>query len=740
MTLPSRASALTVSLSLLVGCGDHKSSDAANGGDASDAFGSASGGMGAASSAGGAQGGAGAGAAGSGGSDAGGSMIDGGVCAPSCGGKSCGDDGCGTLCGTCASGSACSSVGTCEPNNCAPGCTVGCPQGCFDLGACMGSAGSGLILLANVYTAGITLSLTSAPTSAEVYYRATGTATWSRGHDGVRIADGRIASSLFALAPATTYEVMVRAGAEVACGSVETLPMDPAHEILQTLHVRAGAAPGGDGSTAAPFATIQAAVAVAAAGTDIVVEPGIYREEVAPSASGSAGRFIRLRGEPGAILDGSDPTIAASGLAWTADGASVWRADFTGNPSYLSRDGERFYHYLSLADLRAGIGNGIVMGEGWFVEAGALYVRSATDPAGYSWQVPRLGTAIFLDGVSHIWVEGFEIRHYGEGAYPKGVDVRDSTDIVIRNNHIHSVSTPVWVRVGSRRVRVEQNRIHQSAVHTWPWNTVKGTDHENSAIVLAGAETAIVADNEIYRIFNGIGSGSFSDSANLGLAFDVDVYRNRIADVADDGLEPEGACINNRFWNNNVDRVLNGVSLAPITYGPVWVLRNRFTDYEESGFKVSNTSAGRVYLYHNTSYTDRADHNGMGVSGYFENIVFRNNIVRGTRYAVEMSLVAGPNDLDYDNFTSPRGVPLIKWDNVRYDTVAAWCAATGLECNGHDADPALTDPANGLFSLGPTSPNVDRGVRLYGINDAYAGAAPDIGYVEVGQSETPPLP
>ena len=659
-------------------------------------------------------------------------------CLPSCAGRVCGDDGCGGSCGTCGDGAACED-GACTPTSCAPGCVEGCPQGCFDLGPCAATTGA-IDLHANVETLGVLLSGAGGAEVAEVYYRRPGAASWWRGHDAVRLPDGRLASSLFFLAPATTYEVMMRAGSVVACGAATTQPLVPEHETTATVHVDAAAAEGGDGSAARPFRAIAAALAVAGPGTDVVVRPGLYHEEVRVTLSGAEGRYVRLLGEPGAVLDGSSREVAERGLDWTAEGGGVWSAPWSGAPVYLARDGERLYHYTSLAGLRSGTGhNDVPMGEGFFAEGGRLYVRSSDDPASHLWQVPDLNTGFALDGAAWIWIEGFTVRYFGEGSYPKGIDVRGSSHVVVHRNHVHDTPSPVWVRRGSSFVRIEANRIHQSAVHTWPWAAVKATDHENSGINLAGGRGAIVADNLVFRIFNGIVSGSFGDDGNPDIAFDVDVYRNRVADASDDGLEPEGACINNRFWANTVDRVHSGISLAPITWGPVWVLRNRFTAYDGTGFKVSNDSSGRVWLFHNTCWTDLPDRNGMSVAGHFENMVFRNNIVRGTRYALEMSRPAGPNDLDFDNWHTPRGAPVVKWSDVRYDSLADWCAATGLECRGHSDDPGLAAPAAGAFALVAGSPNVDRGLRLYGLNDAYAGAAPDLGYLELGSPEVPVL-
>ena len=67
------------------------------------------------------------------------------------------------------------------------------------------------------------------------------------------------------------------------------------------------------------------------------------------------------------------------------------------------------------------------------------------------------------------------------------------------------------------------------------------------------------------------------------------------------------------------------------------------------------------------------------------------------------------------------------------------CAATGLECNGHGEAPGLTGPDQLRFGLSEGSPNIDRGLRIYGINDDFEGAGPDIGYLEQGAPEVPAL-
>src|SRR5437867_1636272 len=52
------------------------------------------------------------------------------------------------------------------------------------------------------------------------------------------------------------------------------------------------------------FASVAAGVSAAQAGDTVTVRAGIYNEAVSFGRSGSAGAFITLQGEPGAILDG----------------------------------------------------------------------------------------------------------------------------------------------------------------------------------------------------------------------------------------------------------------------------------------------------------------------------------------------------------------------------------------------------------------------------------------------------
>lgn len=608
-----------------------------------------------------------------------------------------------------------------------------------------------LSFVANIETVGVVLSGSSLPRNAEMMYRRAGETNWRAGHPLVRIKDGRLVGSLFGLAPSTAYEVKVSDGTEEILGSVTTQPDELQFTPTSVIHVNAAALPGGDGSAAAPFQTIQEGVNRAGPGAQVLVADGVYRESITFPASGTAGNWIQVKAQGGgAVLDGSE--ILAKDVWNPYEGRSrVWFAKIGPEIRYLARDQKRFYNYDDLPGLMNSRGHGgVEMREGWFYEASTsrLYIRSINDPSASTWNVPRLNHAFNVDGRDWIWIEGFEMRYYGANASGCGVCTVNASHVVIRKNRIHNMQLGVYVNWtgGEDRgndTRIEYNEIYDPSVNEWAWKAVKGSSMEGTAIVLRGHVGAIVRNNDIRQYFNGIYTGSSAALQNPAVAFDADIYNNRIRLVSDDGLEPEGACVNHRFRNNTVDSMLVGISLAPVTYGPVWVMRSTFTNFSGTSIKWDFNSDGHALIYHNTSWTNVSGLNAMSMLRPAHNVTMRNNVFQGNGYAFEEPLSGSTGqDWDYNNWYTTRASPHFKWENVNYATIADLCRGARLECNGHENPPVLNNPLGGNFTLSPGSPNIDRGVRIPGINDDFSGGAPDIGAFEtafgVPPTDTPP--
>lgn len=585
----------------------------------------------------------------------------------------------------------------------------------------------------NIETVGVVVSGIDLPETAELFYRQEGQADWQTGHPLMRIEDGRLVGSLFDLSPATTYLVRVRSGATESSATVTTQPEELLFTPLATLHVDDDALPGGDGSLEAPFQKIQYAVNQATPGTQILVADGIYHETINFPSSGVDGNWIQVKAAgDNAILDGSE-NIA--GVTWKRDQkANVWWTKTEGYFEYLARNEQRFFNYSSLRALRDNTG-----GEGWYLEPTTLklYVRTKGDPANHSWQMPTLNRAFEIDSQDWLWVEGFEIRFYGTHTNRSGIYAHNASHLVIRKNNIHNVQLGIYIHWtgGDTRgndTRIEYNEISDPPVSEWNWNEIKGSSMEGTGIVLRGHVGAIVRENNIHHFFNGIytGSNSVSVLKNPELALDVDVYDNYVHHISDDALEPEGACVNHRFRENKIDTSFIGISLAPISLGPTWLLRSTIANYTGRGVKWASDSEGIVLIYQNTFWTSANDIAAMDFITPVHHATVRNNIFQNRGYGVyEVQFGSTNQSWDHNNWHT-EGSPTFIWENRHYGDVTALCAQTGLGCDSHADDAGLANPQNGDFSLSADSPNIDRGAVIHGINGNFFGDAPDIGAFE----------
>ncbi len=607
----------------------------------------------------------------------------------------------------------------------------------------IGAIENPLNLYPNIETMGVVLNGTALPKTAQLMYRQTGETAWHAGHPLVRIDDGRLVGSLFGLSAATAYDVKVINGATETSGSSTTQSDEFQFTPSAILHVNDDAASGGNGSENAPFKTIQEAVNHASPGTQVLVADGIYHEAVTFPASGTESNWIQVKAEgSGAILDGSQ---TLTGPIWKAHSSQkrVWFMKIGASIAYLARDQKRFYKYDSLSNLLQSRGHGkVTINEGWYFDPSTLrlYVRSLDDPSNHNWQLPQFNHAFDANVRDWLWIEGFEMRFYGTRTDGCGVCTLNASHVVIRKNKIHNMQLGIFINWNGTEnqgndTRIEYNEIYDPFVNEFPWLATKGSSMEGTGIVIRSHIGAIVRDNEIHNYFNGIYVGSSAINAvnNPAVAFDGDVYNNYIHDISDDGLEPEGANVNQRFRNNTIDHMLIGVSLAPITQGPTWVLRSTFTNFTSSPIKWASNPDGIVLFYHNTSWTNAANLNAMSMITPIRNTMMRNNIFQGSRYAFEEPFVGSRgNDWDNDNWYTTRtvGNPHFKWEKIDYLNIAKLCATTKLECNGYETPPALTNPRAGDFTLLSSSPNIDRGVLIPGINDDFTGNAPDIGAYE----------
>ncbi|WP_386071253.1 right-handed parallel beta-helix repeat-containing protein [Tahibacter sp. UC22_41] len=587
--------------------------------------------------------------------------------------------------------------------------------------------------------------------SVTLAWRRSGEAAFRPAQELLRIDATHLVGSLFDLAPDTVYELRFTladpdgvTSAATATTSFATRADTLVAANLRTLYVAPGGNDANDGlSPARALATVQRAANLAQAGDLVTVAAGVYREQVSLPRSGTATQPIVLQGQPGAVLDGAE--LLAAGSAWEASQGAYRRAD--ANPSWQILAGTaRLFRYDSLAQLQA-----LAAGApgGYCYDGGYLYLKlsDGSSPATHDIHIARRENGFVADGRSHLRIEGFEIRHYGSTEYGKGVYLRQSSDVIVRANRIHDVGAAgVWIKGGTRH-RIEDNGFDDSSIAGWPWDQTKGSSAENNGVVLTDdvGRGHVIRRNRFDGAFNGIGACGGSAPPDGSFTNEIDIYRNRFRHHNDDALEPEGYCANVRIFENTIRDSHMAFAVAPASPGPTWIVRNVAYDigntrssqvdgYTSSLLKINSgypQVVGPVLLLHNTVQTTAPNTEALYLlnPGTASLIRSRNNLYASTRNVLtKVNAVAV--DADYDLLHTTATNRLASWMSTNYTNLAAFQAGAQQEIHGVFAPPGLVAAAAGDFRLRSDSAAIDRGAVLPGINDGYAGAAPDLGAFE----------
>jgi hypothetical protein len=572
---------------------------------------------------------------------------------------------------------------------------------------------------------------------AKMEYRAGDAKDFRPGHTLSRTAKGRFAGSIFWLQPDQPLEVRVTfedpdapaRPAPLAAAARTRSDKFPAG-TGKTYHVSPAGDDAGPGTREKPFKTIRHAMDLAAPGDVIEAAPGDYFESVTVNRSGRADAYITLRAgaadKPCRIIGFARPDPA-----WREAGAGIFTVDEKRTVGAVTIGNERIYHHLSLEELKSAQAPLV---PGWWQDdkAGRLHVRTADGRAPADVRMGVLPVGLRFEGAGYWIIEGLGFDLFGGGTYGRGIDVVSSRNIVVRNCRFDTMRTGISVRrEGSRECLIERCTFRDSGIWTWPWKACKSHDVEGDAIAFSGGGGNVARFNTITGHFNGIGVSTWGDLENEALNRDLDVHDNTFTEIGDDPMEPEGACMNCRFWNNRTFETLQGISLAPITVGPLYVVRERYVRFKGGAVKAGVSSRGVVYIYHMLGWTDRVDGgNGLEPCGPWGNMHFRNSILRATRYVIEdMQPLTAPCSFDYCDLFTTSGNIFIKWLDKRYKDLSEVPADAGFGKHNVRVEPYARVEDGRPAGLVPQL--IDAGVVIPGINDDYSGTAPDIGPEEI---------
>jgi parallel beta-helix repeat protein len=582
---------------------------------------------------------------------------------------------------------------------------------------------------------------------ATLSYRLAGTGEYRQGLPLSRVTGDRFVGSLFWLSPDTSYDVRVTFsdpdGAPLNGTTMNGTASTRSEIAIPPPSKSYYVTPSGNGTTCslASPCSLSTAIDQAQAGQEVVLRGGVYYQgELSLPRSGTAVAPIVIRGYQGetAVLDGADP----ASFTWQDQGGGVYRATVNAADTHLvMADGKRLYPYQSLADLQ-----NLIWGvPGFFASGTAIYVRleGNANPSTRTMLVSRFNNAITI-GQNFIVIKDLTFRHYGLGDYAKALYYNNASDNLVEGCTFSVNDLGIGIKQDSHRNVIQDNTFFDTDFD-WPWDAVKsGSGLETGGIRMYDPMTGqgtVIRRNTFHDYFDGFGA---CPDETAGVTNETDVYENLVYNAGDDGVETDGQCSNVRIWGNTFHDVLVGISLAPVYTGPVYAIRNLIyrtgagnNNYPGTPFKFNSgyDQSGPIFLFHNTADAVLPGSSGLDIKspGSWKMIYSRNNIWSGTDYAINNANPGQPLDLDYDDLYTTQAGELVWWEGLpdrHLNTIGELRNATGQELHGINAVPAFADPAAGNYSLGSGSQLIDKGVIIPGINDDYAGNAPDVGAFE----------
>jgi hypothetical protein len=248
----------------------------------------------------------------------------------------------------------------------------------------------------------------------------------------------------------------------------------------------------------------------------------------------------------------------------------------------------------------------------------------------------------------------------------------------------------------------------------------------------------------------------------------IDIYNNYITNAHDNSIEMDGSMHNIRVMRNMlINSASHPMSTQPSVGGPIYFIRNIV--YNAPGGSTRSTAGSPGVFFYNNTVTSETN------PGESSNTHWRNNLMLGQNSSASVFSVntdTNYSSSDYNGFRLNSGTESFQWNSPPWDvamiladgssaakretrkfaTLDAYAQATKQDQHSVlvDYDVFMNVPRLDAqdvatvqnvyraesfdFRLKPGSRAVDRGKALPNVTDGFAGAAPDLGAIELGQT------
>ncbi|MCI0420214.1 MAG: hypothetical protein L0387_31685 [Acidobacteria bacterium] len=372
------------------------------------------------------------------------------------------------------------------------------------------------------------------------------------------------------------------------------------------------------------------------------------------------------------------------------------------------------------------------------------------------------------------YFQGITIRNTDIAFYAGLKDVLGSSGLVVRNCRMEDVGIGITTEyAGSKNFYIADNvfvgRDDRHRLIGWAsFGKYKPHPVKSYYGVKVYGQGHVICHNSVAYFHDGICVSTYGTppKAQHEKPVAIDIYNNDIHVMVDDFIEADGGVHNVRVMRNRgFNAAQHGLSAQPVFGGPTYFYRNIVYNVPMGGaIKNGGANPAGVLIYHNTFVAENSNVRGNS------NMHYRNNLIMGTDHPEKPVLgnltYTSYSSLDYNGYRPNRsGRPQYAWKSPaagtlrdyslegsgyqEFPTLAEFRSATGQEQHGREVDydifvnvhpphakqpHAIYESREHDFRLRQSGLAVDAGCRLPNINDAFAGSAPDLGALELGQS------
>lgn len=347
----------------------------------------------------------------------------------------------------------------------------------------------------------------------------------------------------------------------------------------------------GNGSSARPWRTIQHAADSARVGDVIHVFPGVYRERIHLRHGGEPGNPLRLIADPpgSVVVTGASTPSECERVSWKDEENGIYSTEIGWAVHMVRVDGQQLFRipWGGVARLKEVAGRDDSLGAFWS-ENGYLFLalpggrRPESARVVWNQRVPPArewgdfkSANVWIEA-DHIFIMGFRFE-FGLGA---AIRVWNASDFAVEDCEFTGCAHGVQAGFGVKPaidLRVERCWYHNTPQGDWAkswltWNEVYSA-YSSSTLCASGDRPVKVCNNLVTDFGDAL---RISPSPNPEQEGAAELVGNWLAFGTDDAFELDGGGHRVLVSKNVVIDVHEGVSLSPLTDGPVLIKDNLF--------------------------------------------------------------------------------------------------------------------------------------------------------------------